>query len=338
MMWKSIEKGPYDRPMIQDTVVGLIIEPISRMTEGDKKQYVADIKVMNYLLQTIPNDIYNSVDACKNAKEMLMNEFDKFIAKDGESLESVYERLTTLVNVMDQNNVRPISVAINTKFLNCLQIEWQKAKKSAKSHDPLALMAHSHVSSSQSHTNSSHSPQPNYVTHPSSVVSNDDYYQEELQGDSQKDRLTSAMILLARAISQRFSNPTNNHLRTSSNTINQAVIQDGRVDIQTRNARSGGNGNRNAVRFNKNQVSNAVNGNQEGVLRTETNGNKTNAQCYNCNERGHFARDCPKPRVRDVKYFREQMLLAMKDEAGSNLSNTENDFMLDQTYDDDEMK
>ncbi|GKD74672.1 hypothetical protein Tco_1332954 [Tanacetum coccineum] len=70
MMWKSIEKGPYDRPMIQDTVVGLILEPISRMTEGDKKQYVADIKVMNYLLQTIPNDIYNSVDACKNAKGM----------------------------------------------------------------------------------------------------------------------------------------------------------------------------------------------------------------------------------------------------------------------------
>ncbi|GKA45435.1 hypothetical protein Tco_0738231 [Tanacetum coccineum] len=146
-MWKSIEKGPYKRPMIQDPVAGLIAEPISRMTGGDKKQYAVDIKVMNYLFQAIPNDIYNYVDACKNAKEMwerirrlmygyvvsshvrhsrLMNEFDKFIAKKGESLESVYERLTSLVNVMDRNNVRPISVAINTKFLNCLPIEWQK--------------------------------------------------------------------------------------------------------------------------------------------------------------------------------------------------------------------
>ncbi|GKB44511.1 hypothetical protein Tco_0889453, partial [Tanacetum coccineum] len=43
----------------------------------------------------------------------------------------------------------------------------------------------------------------------------------------------------------------------------------------------------------------------------------------------HYARDCQKPRVHDAKYFREQMLLAMKDEAGSNLNNEENGFMLD---------
>ncbi|GJX98422.1 hypothetical protein Tco_0355441 [Tanacetum coccineum] len=32
----------------------------------------------------------------------LMDVFDKFAAKEGESLESVYERLTTLVNIMDR--------------------------------------------------------------------------------------------------------------------------------------------------------------------------------------------------------------------------------------------
>ncbi|GJR34509.1 retrovirus-related pol polyprotein from transposon TNT 1-94 [Tanacetum coccineum] len=46
----------------------------------------------------------------------------------------------------------------------------------------------------------------------------------------------------------------------------------------------------------------------------------------------HYAHDCQKPRVRDAKYFREQMLLAMKDEARSNLNNKENDFMLDTSY------
>ncbi|GJT57875.1 hypothetical protein Tco_0992929 [Tanacetum coccineum] len=41
-----------------------ILEALSKMIEGNKKQYIADVKVMNYLLQAIPNDIYNLVDAC----------------------------------------------------------------------------------------------------------------------------------------------------------------------------------------------------------------------------------------------------------------------------------
>ncbi|GJY60565.1 hypothetical protein Tco_0461222 [Tanacetum coccineum] len=319
-MWNSIQNGPYQRPMIPnpDNTQQQILEPLSKMTEGNKKQYIADVRVMNYLLQAIPNDIYNSVDACKNAKEMwerikrlmfgsevtshvrhsrLMDEFDKFAAKEGELLESVYERLTTLVNIMDRNNVRPISVSINTKFLNCLQPEWSKyvtmvrhnqtgdavsydvlydslvqfephvlaskAKKAAKNHDPLALLAHSNASSSQSHANSSYSSQPYYVTHPSSVVDYDDEYQGGSQGDSQEDKLTTAMMLLARVISQKFSTPTNNHLRISSNTRNQAVVQDGRTDIQTKNAGYSGNANKNVGRQNRNQAFNAGNGNEE---------------------------------------------------------------------------
>ncbi|GJT61423.1 hypothetical protein Tco_1004956 [Tanacetum coccineum] len=37
-------------------------------------------------------------------------------------------------------------------------------------------------------------------------------------------------------------------------------------------------------------------------------------------EKGHYARNCPKPRVHDSKYFMEQMLLAKQDEAGVNLT------------------
>nr|GEV37377.1 putative ribonuclease H-like domain-containing protein [Tanacetum cinerariifolium] len=195
--------------------------------------------------------------------------------KDGESLESMYERLTTLMNIMDRNNVRPILVSNNTKFLNCLQPEWSKdvtmvrqnqtgeivsydmlydslvqfkphflaskAKKALKNHDLLALIAHSNASSSQSHANSSYSPQPYYVTHPSNQI------------------------------------------------------------IQC-------------------------------VPRTESTPIKANVQCYNWIEKFHYARDCQKPRVRNAKYFREQILLAMKDEAGRNLNNKENDFMLDTSY------
>ncbi|GKG55480.1 hypothetical protein Tco_0572120, partial [Tanacetum coccineum] len=48
--------------------------------------------------------------------------------------------------------------------------------------------------------------------------------QEDVHNHSE-DPLASAMLLLAKSITQNFSNPTNNRLRASSNTKNQAVVQ-----------------------------------------------------------------------------------------------------------------
>nr|GEV13842.1 hypothetical protein [Tanacetum cinerariifolium] len=176
-----------------------------------------------------------------------------------------------------------------------------KAKKAARNHDPLALVAHSHVHSSLSHASPSysHSPQTYHVTHPSSVID----YEEDYQGE------------------------------------------DGRVDIQSKNVGYAGNGNRNAERQNRNQAANAgiglvqqIKENDQIVQRVpriKSNPRKANVQCYNCNAKGQYARNSPKPKVHDTKYFREQMLLAMKDEAGSNLNEEENDFTLDNAYGDD---
>ncbi|GJT30192.1 hypothetical protein Tco_0910467 [Tanacetum coccineum] len=72
----------------------------------------------------------------------------------------------------------------------------------------------------------------------------DDYQGDTFQNDAE-DTLTSAMMLLSRAITQRYSTPTNNCLRSSSNTRNQAVVQADRVDIQSKNV---GNDGRNARR------------------------------------------------------------------------------------------
>ncbi|GJR37056.1 reverse transcriptase domain-containing protein [Tanacetum coccineum] len=159
----------------------------------------------------------------------LINKFDKFVAEYGESLTSVYDRFSTLINVMDRNKVTPKEISINTKFLNSFQPEWSKYVTLCRQK---YILVDEHFDVFPSY---SHSPQPYYVTHPSSVIDNDVDYQGEIQGDAQEDKLSTAMILLARAITQRFSTPTNNHLRTSSNTRNQAVIQDGRVDIQSKN-------------------------------------------------------------------------------------------------------
>ncbi|GJX74970.1 hypothetical protein Tco_0313565 [Tanacetum coccineum] len=69
--------------------------------------------------------------------------------------------------------------------------------------------------------------------------------QDDVYNNSE-DPLASAMLLLAKAITQNFSNPTNNRLRASSNTRNQAVVQGDRVNIQSRNFGNVGRNNRRA--------------------------------------------------------------------------------------------
>ncbi|GKA46086.1 RNA-directed DNA polymerase, eukaryota, reverse transcriptase zinc-binding domain protein [Tanacetum coccineum] len=135
--------------------------------------------------------------------------------------------------------------------------------------------------------------------------------------DDQDDSLTTEMMLLARSITQQYSIPTNNCLPSSSNTRNQVVVQADRVDIQSRNV---GNGGRYARRSSGTQGESAESGN---VQKETGNGN-----CYNCNAKGHYARECPKPRVWDSKYFLEQRLLAKNDEAEIILTNVQNDFLL----------
>ncbi|GJR54807.1 integrase, catalytic region, zinc finger, CCHC-type containing protein [Tanacetum coccineum] len=193
--------------------------------------YDAEIKdIWKRVERLMKGTIQNQVDR----ETRFTNEFDQFVAEPGEALVSVYNRFAQLMNDLERNNMHfPIQFE---KLVNA-----SRAKKLEKSHDPLALVAHT---SSSSRNTSSY-----YVTHPTSVVDYDDEYQ------------------------------------------NQAIIQGDRENIQSRNS-----------------------------------GNTSTVQCYNCSGKGHYARNCLKARVRDSKYFMEQMLLAKQDEAGVLLTNEQNNF------------
>nr|GEU30872.1 hypothetical protein [Tanacetum cinerariifolium] len=317
-----IEQGKSQNPL--NNSLDMILIPKLQTTEdlqGDALlHYDAEIELMNLILLSIQNNIYNFMDACTSAKDMwkrverlmkgtiqnkvdretrFTNEFDQFVAEPKEALVFVYNRFAQLMNDLERNDMHFPIVTINTKFMNSLQQEWLKyvtqvrlakpltvdtfddifnylqqfeklvntsrANKLEKSHDPLALIAHT---GSSSRNTSSY-----YVTHPTYVVDYDDeYHQDDIQTNS-KDPLTS--------------------------TINQAVIQGDRVNIQSKNS---------------------------GLFGIHP-GNTSTVQCYNCSGKGYYARNYPQPRVRDLKYFMEQMLMAKQDEAGVILIDEQNDFL-----------
>ncbi|GKA05605.1 retrovirus-related pol polyprotein from transposon TNT 1-94 [Tanacetum coccineum] len=314
--------------------------------------YDVEMELMNLIILSIPNDIFYSVDACTLAKDMwkrverlmrgtiqnkvdretrFTNEFDQFVAELGEALVSVYSCFSQLMNDLERNDMHFPIITINTKFLNSLQPEWLKyvtqvrlakrltvdtfddlfyylqqfeklvnvsrAKKLEKSHDPLALVAHT---GSSSRNTSSY-----YVTHPTFVFKYEDAYSYD-------------------DVHTNFKDPPN------ICNLNQAIIQGDRVNIQSRNSGNAGRNNRRAyVQEEIVEGSNAPNetGNVQRTLRTSSSGNTSTVQCYNCSGKGHYARNCPKPRVRDSKYFMEQMLLAKQDEAGVILTDEQNDFL-----------
>ncbi|GJZ40905.1 putative ribonuclease H-like domain-containing protein [Tanacetum coccineum] len=157
-----------------------------------------------------------------------------------------------------------------------------RAKKLEKSHDPLALVAHT---GSSSRNTSSY-----YVTHPTSVVDYEDEYQQDDVHTNSEDPLTSAML-----------NPGNTGRNTRCAYVQEEVVEGSNAQNET--------------------------GNVQRTLRTSSSGNTSTVQCYNCSGKGHYARNCPKPRVRDSKYFMEQMLLAKQDEVGVLLTDEQNDFL-----------
>ncbi|GJV69748.1 hypothetical protein Tco_1485257 [Tanacetum coccineum] len=349
---KALDEGPYQFQMFVPTGSTLPTLQTAEDLQGDELlHYDAEIELMNLILLSIPNEIYNSVDACTTAKEMwkrverlmrgtiqnqvdretrFTNEFDQFVAEPGEALVSVYNRFAQLMNDLERNKMIFPIVTVNTKFLNSLQPEWLKyvtqvclvkhltvdsfddlfdylhqfkklvnasqAKKLEKSHDPLALVVHT---GSYSRNTSSY-----YVMHPTSVVDYDNEYQQDDVQTNYEDPLTSA--------------------------INQAIIQGDRVNIQSRNPGNTGRNTRRAyVQEEVIEGSNAQNEtrNVQRTLRTSSSRNTLTIQFCNCSGKGHYARNCPKPRVRDSKYFMEQMLLAKQDEAGVLLTDEQNDFL-----------
>nr|GEZ08312.1 hypothetical protein [Tanacetum cinerariifolium] len=264
MIVDSIENGPYVRRMIA--------------TPGEP-----DLPVPERVRQTMKGSDIEEQE--KKAK--LFNEWEKFTSTDGESIESYYHRFMQLMNDLKRNKHFSENIASNLKFLNNLQPEWKRhvtivrqtknlheadftqiydflkmnqeevnklrVERLAKSHDPLALMAHSqnsfnfsitHKDQSSSSTHSQQSFPINNKYNPQPLL-NQNFMQPPMTSlediNDPTEAINAALILFAKAF--QLTPPTNNNQRTSFNPRNRQIAQpvmNMSQDRQTQNV--GGNG------------------------------------------------------------------------------------------------
>nr|GEY94982.1 hypothetical protein [Tanacetum cinerariifolium] len=291
-----------------------------------------EAEAVQIILTGIDNDIHSTVDACPNAYEM-WKAIERL--KQGESI-NVQDLETNLYwefgKFTSHDELKNVSYHKLYDNLRQHQHEVTKirAERIARITNPLALVAqqqpvyhpqthHTHYtqnSSTISHQATTrnrgkaivNSLQPIYNQEPSMVAEDD---------ETSKDKEIDKLMALISLSFKKIYKPTNNNLRTSSNTSRANQDNSPRIN------RSAGY---------ENQRTGNVAGARETIGSTMVQ--KSGIQCYNCKEFGHVARECQKPkRAKDAAYHRENMLLCKQDEAGIQLNAEQADWR-DDTDDD----
>ncbi|GJW80001.1 retrovirus-related pol polyprotein from transposon TNT 1-94 [Tanacetum coccineum] len=276
LIYNSIMNGPYVRRMIpepgdpdREVLVNETFheQTDDELTEKELKQVEVDDQAIQTILVGLLEDIYA---AEKKAK--LFNEWEMFTSTEGESIDSYYHRFSKLMNDFKRNKHFPKKIANNLKFLNNLQPEWNQhvtivhqtkdlhtvdytqlydflkynqkevdeltVERLAKTHDPLALMAHSNNPfnypvfhpNQPSLSTYMQQPQPNNNYNPQPTF-NQNYMQQPMPNPEDITDPTTAMnmalVLMAKAFKLNYSTPTNNNQRISSNPCNRQIVQPG---------------------------------------------------------------------------------------------------------------
>ncbi|GJS24069.1 hypothetical protein Tco_0452701 [Tanacetum coccineum] len=244
----------------QSTRSERVMETYATILEEIKKKIYIEAEAVQIILTGIDNDIYSIVDACPDAMEMwkemerlkqgesinvhdlqtnMFLEFWKFTSWDGETLDSYYSRFYKIMIELH------VSYHKLYDFLKQHQNEVNeiRAERLARNVNPLALVAATqqpiyHPQPKPTHYTQSSStrsqdatrnkgkeiantPSPKYDSEPKAVSN------EEATPKYKEIEKLMALILIP---FKKIYKPTNNNLKTSSNTRNKNVDNTSRFD------------------------------------------------------------------------------------------------------------
>nr|GEZ25105.1 hypothetical protein [Tanacetum cinerariifolium] len=359
VQWKSIIKRYIDTKPNHELIHYCLQNPPYEYKWNDKVVLVAEgsteITTKRYMknYKNVSQDIRDQLNAEAEAKAIerlkqgesinvqdlktnLYWEFRKFTSWDGESLESYYSRFYKMMNKLVRNQCDNTNHQVNVQFLLQLQPEWKRFVTLVKQSQELKTVSyHKLYDILKQHQNEVNeirakrlartaatrnrgkaivnSPPPIYDQEPSMVAEDD-----KMSKDKEIDKLMALISLSFKKIYK----PTNNNLRTSSNTSRANQDNSPRIN------RGSGYDNQKIVN---------IAGARENVGTPVVQ--KFRIQCYNCKEYGHVARECQKPkREKDAAYHKEKMLLCKQEEAGFQLNAEQADWRDDTDDEPDDYK
>ncbi|GKE77189.1 hypothetical protein Tco_1543309 [Tanacetum coccineum] len=243
-----MEAGGKDRPPMlapeggTETTTEGYIESYKNVSQDIRNQL--DAEVVQIILTGIDNDIYSTVDACSNACEMwktierlkqgesinvqdletnLYWEFRKFTSRDGESVESYYSRFYKMMNELvknqcdvtnHQNEVNKIRAERLACTTNLFALVDQQQPVYHPQNHPNQYTQTSSTRSQQAVTRNRgkaivNYPPPTYDQEPTMVAEDD---------EMSKEKLIDKLMTLISLSFKKIYKPTNNNLRTSTNT------------------------------------------------------------------------------------------------------------------------
>ncbi|GJS96684.1 retrovirus-related pol polyprotein from transposon TNT 1-94 [Tanacetum coccineum] len=225
-------------------------------------------------------------------KEDLFDEYERFRAIGNESIHDYFpiywgKYVTNVKQNMDISTTPYVQIYTHLKaYEPHAKKTLKKQEQSTSIVDPLAYVAHT-TSAPTLSSPSTPSPQPT--------------------AQSPNDALMATMTQIANLLSgfQKQFPPTNNQLRTSSNSRTHATVHDGHIVTEPIQRKAPGN-----------------------VGNTGARGKKV--ICYNCRGEGHVARQCKEPkRKMDSQYFKDKALLMEAKEKGDVLDAEAEAFLAD---------